>query len=206
MISPTLHDGPLVDVGVLVRTRVLDEVVDIDTDLAGDGLARHSLAPRCGWHRCNRPPRRAAPAPRYPSPPPPCARYRFRPALSPGRRQGTAWRCMFAPINARLASSCSRNGISDAATDTIWPGATSMYCDRVRRLEREFALVAARHQLVEQPARLVELGVGLGDDVMAFLDRRQKLDLVGHLAVCHLAIRRLEEAVVVGAGDTRPAS
>ena len=34
---------------------------------------------------------------------------------------------MFEPISARLASSCSRNGISDAATDTICAGATSMY-------------------------------------------------------------------------------
>ena len=45
-----------------------------------------------------------------------------------GRRQGTAWRCMLEPISARLASSCSRNGISEAATDTICEGATSMYC------------------------------------------------------------------------------
>ena len=43
-----------------------------------------------------------------------------------GRRHGTACRCMFDPINARFASSCSRNGISDAATDTICDGATSM--------------------------------------------------------------------------------
>src|SRR5690606_23873233 len=28
----TLHDGTLVDVGVLVRTRVLGQVVDVDTD------------------------------------------------------------------------------------------------------------------------------------------------------------------------------
>ena len=34
---------------------------------------------------------------------------------------------MFEPIKARFASSCSRNGISDAATDTICAGATSMY-------------------------------------------------------------------------------
>ncbi|MNC94261.1 hypothetical protein D3C83_110720 [compost metagenome] len=34
---------------------------------------------------------------------------------------------MLEPISARLASSCSRNGISEAATDTIWLGATSMY-------------------------------------------------------------------------------
>ncbi len=39
---------------------------------------------------------------------------------------GTACRCMFAPISARFASLCSRNGISAVATDTIWAGATSM--------------------------------------------------------------------------------
>ena len=44
-----------------------------------------------------------------------------------GRSTGTAWRCMLAPISARLASSCSRKGTSEAATDTICVGATSMY-------------------------------------------------------------------------------
>ncbi len=39
---------------------------------------------------------------------------------------GTAWRCMLAPMSARLASSCSRNGIRAVATDTIWRGETSM--------------------------------------------------------------------------------
>ena len=39
---------------------------------------------------------------------------------------GTAWRIMFEPISARLASSCSRNGISAAATDQIWFGDTSI--------------------------------------------------------------------------------
>ncbi len=39
---------------------------------------------------------------------------------------GTAWRCMFAPISARFASLCSRNGISAVPTDTICAGATSM--------------------------------------------------------------------------------
>ncbi len=40
------------------------------------------------------------------------------------RRVGTAWRCMFEPMSARLASSCSRNGMSEAATDTICFGLT----------------------------------------------------------------------------------
>jgi hypothetical protein len=39
---------------------------------------------------------------------------------------GTAWRCMFEPMSARLASSCSRNGIIAVATDQIWSGETSM--------------------------------------------------------------------------------
>jgi hypothetical protein len=37
---------------------------------------------------------------------------------------------MLAPISARLASSCSRKGTSEAATETICVGATSMYCTR----------------------------------------------------------------------------
>ena len=41
------------------------------------------------------------------------------------RMSGTAWRCMFAPMSARFASSCSRKGTSAAATLTIWFGATS---------------------------------------------------------------------------------
>ena len=46
----------------------------------------------------------------------------------------------------------------------------------------------------------VELGVGLRDRVLVLLDRRQELDGVGDLAVDDLAVRRLEEAVLVGAG------
>ena len=42
------------------------------------------------------------------------------------RSSGTDWRCMFEPISARLASSCSRNGIMAVATDTICRADTSM--------------------------------------------------------------------------------
>ena len=44
------------------------------------------------------------------------------------RSSGTAWRCMFDPISARFASSFSRNGMSDAATETSCFGETSMNC------------------------------------------------------------------------------
>ena len=36
-------------------------------------------------------------------------------------KSGTAWRCIFEPISARLASSCSKKGIKDAVTPTIIP-------------------------------------------------------------------------------------
>jgi hypothetical protein len=34
------------------------------------------------------------------------------------RINGTDCRCIFDPINARFASSCSKNGINEAATET----------------------------------------------------------------------------------------
>src|SRR5436190_1279867 len=71
--------------------------------------------------------------------------------------------------------------------------------DFLGRLQLELVLEAARHQRVDQLAVLVDRGVRLGDDVVAFLDRRQVGDVVGDLAVLHLAVRRLEEAVLVGA-------
>ena len=56
-----------------------------------------------------------------------------------------------------------------------------------------------RHQLFGERALRIEFGVGLRDDELAFLDRRQVVNLVGDLAVLDLAVRRLQEAVVVGA-------
>ena len=41
---------------------------------------------------------------------------------------GTACLCMFAPIRDLLASSCSKNGIMAAATETNCFGETSIYC------------------------------------------------------------------------------
>ncbi len=43
-----------------------------------------------------------------------------------GKRSGTDCRCMFDPMSARFASSCSRNGIRAAAIETSCSGATSM--------------------------------------------------------------------------------
>ncbi|OAV70656.1 hypothetical protein Barb6_01667 [Bacteroidales bacterium Barb6] len=43
-----------------------------------------------------------------------------------GQTKGTACRIMFDPIKARFASSCSKNGISEAAMDAICVGDTSI--------------------------------------------------------------------------------
>ena len=40
--------------------------------------------------------------------------------------RGTAWRCMFAPIRARFASSFSRKGIIAVAMETIMRGEMSI--------------------------------------------------------------------------------
>ena len=61
---------------------------------------------------------------------------------------------MFEPIRARLASSFSRNGISDAATETSCFGETSMYSISSRSASDKFAGLAR--------------GVTFVDDVIAF--------------------------------------
>jgi hypothetical protein len=54
-------------------------------------------------------------------------------------------------------------------------------------------------EVLDELAGLVKLRVGLRDDVLALFDRRQVLDVVCDLAILDLAVRRLEEAVLVGA-------
>ena len=56
-------------------------------------------------------------------------------------------------------------------------------------------------QVVGELALAVDLGVGLGDVVLPLLHRREVDDLVGDLAVAHLAVRALDEAVLVHARE-----
>ena len=122
-----------------------------------------------------------------------------------GCSSGTAWRCMFEPMSARLASSFSRNGISAAATDTSWFGDTSMKCELLRRHHPELAALARPRpaRSVNRPLR-VDLRVGLGDDVLLFL--RGVEELRSRRSPCRrfdLAVRRLDEAELVDAGVGR---
>src|SRR5690606_41859867 len=57
--------------------------------------------------------------------------------------------------------------------------------------------LATGHHLLEEGAVLRQRRVRLGDDVLLLLERRVVGHLVGRLAVDHLPIRRLDEAVLV---------
>ena len=94
----------------------------------------------------------------------------------------------------------------DAATETIWRGDTSIVVDVRGFLQREFTLVTTRNQRFLELVVLVQIGIGLGDDIVTFLDRRQVFDLIGHLAFFHLAVGRFQESVLVGPGVNRQAS
>ena len=114
------------------------------------------------------------------------------------RRQGTAWRCMFEPISARFASSCSRNGISEAATDTICDGATSMYwmrsgVDSVNSLWcRQDTSSSTNLPFLSSAA----FACAITYWPSSIADRNSISSVTR--AVVHLAVRRLEEAVLVG--------
>ena len=101
----------------LVRTLILDQVVDVYTDFTGcasASLTRTTM--RVAVDISNH-------TPRWQSRP---CRVDRRYALDAGndksfsgRSTGTAWRCMLAPMSARFASSCSKKGTKEAATETI---------------------------------------------------------------------------------------
>ena len=115
---------------------------------------------------------------------------------------GTAWRCMFEPISARLASSCSRNGIIAVATDQICSGRDVDQVDVLRADRHVLAgLRAAQDLRALELARLgVDRRVRLGDQQLLFLGRVEVTDLLGHDAVLDDAVGRRHEAVL---GDLR---
>src|ERR1041385_6369533 len=72
------------------------------------------------------------------------------------RSRGTDWRCMFAPIRARLASSCSRNVINFFF-----------------RYEDEVSGLTGVDQITHDAALVVEFNVGLRDGVTVFFPCRE---------------------------------
>ena len=189
---------PLVDVGVLVAARVLGQVVDVDADVAGGGFGvvhAHDdavgvdvvdLAAAARLHRG--------------------AGVDGRRALDAGadeRLLGAQARHRL-PLHVRAHQRAVRVVVLEERDQRRRHRHDLRrrhvhVVDLVRRRQHELVLAAAGDELVLQPPALVELRVRLRDHELAFLDRRQVMDLVGDLALDHLAIRRFEEAVLVGA-------
>ncbi len=87
---------------------------------------------------------------------------------------------------------CRRHGYDLAGTH--------VHVVHVRRVgERELVLVPDRYEVIHELAVGIQLRVCLRNDVLALLDGRQVLDVCRRLAVHDLAVRRLEETVLVGA-------
>ena len=71
--------------------------------------------------------------------------------------------------------------------------------DVVAAGHEEVAGATAGDQLLAQLVLGIDFGIGLGDRVLALFHRREIDDLVGHLALVDLAVRALDEAVLVDA-------
>src|SRR5690606_39105224 len=193
-----LDDGSLVDVGVLVGTGVLGHVVDVYTDLAGHVLVvvhadDHALGVHVHHH--------AAAAGLH------------------GRARVDGHGALDARADQRLFGTQAGNGLAlhvgahQCAVGVVvlqernqrsghghdLRGSHVHVMDVLGRRHHGFAGFAASHQIVGEGAVFGQLGVGLGDDVVAFLDGRQVVDLLADLAVHELAVRRLQEAVLVQA-------
>ena len=142
------------------------------------------------------------------------------------RTSGTACFCMLAPMSARLASSCSRNGMSDVATETICFGDTSISWTSSGGTERDLGgrgevdvalelqlQVGQRARLRRAPrehAVLLERAVRRSSGALAWATTYSSSSsaarytmLVRDLAVDDLAVRRLDEAELVHAGVGR---
>ena len=193
------HQRTLVHAGVLVGTGVLGQVVDVHARFAGHGLlvvdAHHDAGSVHGIHH-------AAAAGDHAH-----AGVAGHGALDAGAHQGLlghqrrhrlALHVRTHERAVRVVVLQERDQRSRHRHDLLRRHVDE--ADLVRGGHGELVLVTAAHQVRGEAAAVIHLGVGLGDDVLAFLDGGQEHDLVGDAAVLHLAVRRLEEAVGVGAG------
>ena len=129
---------------------------------------------------------------------------RSRRSAARSRSSGTACRCMFEPISARLASSCSRNGISPAETPTICFGRQSMYWTFSAGDRREVA--AEPRPMTRSAVILSSVGrrVGRGEVRLSISSSARSCTTSSvSLLVLDLAVRRDEEAVLVDLGVDR---
>src|SRR6185312_4286286 len=192
-----LHQRTLVDAGVLVRALVLHQPVDIDARLGRVGLAgradddtgRVHLVDDAGAARRDRGARvtgdnafHAGADERRLG-----ANERHRLALHVRTHQRAVGVVVLEERDERRGN---RHELLRRHIHVV---------DLVARHEMHVAGLTADDQLFRELALGVHLRVRLRDRVTALLHRREVHDLVGDAAVLHLAIRRLDEAVLVHA-------
>ena len=169
--SPASDDRPLVDAGALVGAHELAQRIDVALAVV---LQHHDLV---GGRR-----RDTSPAPSASSTWPLCRRHRCSMPVATigasGASSGTAWRCMFEPIRARLASSCSRNGISAVETLTTCFGRHVHVVDAVRRLAARNSRRSGTDTRSLTNDRLVKRRVRLRDQRTSPPRRPKVIDLV----------------------------
>src|SRR5690606_38441210 len=195
-----LHERALVDTGVLVRTRVLDHVVDVDGRLARQhlslmdthhdasrvnhvdhaaaarnhadtGIARHCALHAGTYERLLRYQRR------------------YRLTLHVRAHQCTV---RVIVLEERDQRSGDRYHLLRRYVHVL---------DFVRQLDGELVQIAHRDQIVGQLAFRINRGRRLRDYVLCLVDRRQELDMVGDLAIDDLAVRAFDKTVIVGARE-----
>src|SRR5690606_981314 len=192
----TIHDRTLVDVGVLVGTGVLREVVDIYTHFAGDVFfVVHANHDTLGVNVVNH-----AATTRLHG----CAGVDRNGSLNAGTDQ----RLLRTQAGNRLALHVGAHQSPVRVVvlqERNQRGSNGNNLRRrhvhvmnvLRRGHQRFARLTASNQVVNKAAFFVQLRVRLGNDVVAFFDGGQVIDLIADLTVDDLVVRRLEEAVLV---------
>ena len=196
-----LHQRLLVDAGRLVRALELHQPVDVDAGLGGVGLlgradddaGRVDLVDDAGAPRGDRRAR--------------IARDDRLHAGADQRRVGAHQRHGLA-LHVRAHQRAVGVVVLEERDQRRGDGDELLrrnvhVVDAVARQEHDVAGVAADDEVAGQMAVGVDRRVGLRDRVFLLLHRREIADVVGHLAVAHLAVGRLDEAVFVDAREGR---
>ena len=194
-----LHDRTLVDVGVLVRTGVLDQVVDVDAHFTSLRFvivdANHDTAridviddtATQGLHGGARVDRNGA----FDT----GTDQRF---FRTQARHGLALHVGAHQCTVRIIVFEERNQRGSDGNDLAWRHVHVL--DALRGYQDGFAGFTGRDQFIGQRTFIADGRIRLSDDVAAFFDGGQVVDLIGNLGAFDLAVRGFQEAVFIQAG------
>ena len=195
-------DRTLVDIGVLVGTGVLDEVIDVHTDFTRqcfividadhdatsvDVVNHAATTGNNGGTRVDS-----------------HGTFDTRANHRLFRRQ--AWYCLALHVGAHqctvgvivLQEGHQRGGDRDDLRRCH-----VHVLNLSRWLQQGFTLMAASHELVCEFSLGINTGVGLSDHILTLFNSRQIIDFRGDVTINHLTIRCFNEAVIVDAGIQR---